>query len=643
MSREVPKRVVFPTIRYILKGQRFQTGRRGIKDWLTLLSRLLLLAALVLIFARPFLPDEGRNLADSANEVLIFVDHSASMNASDFATFIADARSQITTDHPGASFGLLGSSSHATIALPVSTPNDEVMQSLGAVTPTLLRGNHFAALNQAAGLFSTTEKIPRFVYILSDLQQQDWQREKLPVLALDAEVRVIQPAHVDTGNLLVVKVEPELFIKGEIRHLRASVRVRNFALDSAKAELIIQVGDGSASKSIELSGSSSEVFVFELDIPAAGSEATVSLNREEAYQLDNTYHVSIGARPALRVAAIADVDRDRRKGIETFFLRNALNVTLPGMTKIEVTSRGSDFIWDSTLSDYHTIFLFDSVADYSDLELEQLKAYCEAGGSLVYIAGQRTPDCLAKFADAKIASHRFLGFQGNIHQTEILVVDKVAEGFPLVAPFIDEPGDLKRFPLYKVAKIAPPRTSATLLTLDNTMPLLTRDLVGGGVFYIFATSLSPTWSELPTSLSFLPLMRRLVELSPRAQGRGIPELIIGERHDEKLLTAGLPIETELPAVPGVVLVDQRPIELNVTRDESDFRASDPIEVAAALSAASTTVAEFADPNAPPTLAGQDLRGLFAWALVVFLFLELLAANLQRRPKEAAAEPEPEAA
>jgi hypothetical protein len=637
MSREVPKRVVFPTIRYIFKGQRFQTGRRGIKDWLTLLSRLLLMAALILIFAHPFLPDDKAFVANSADEVLIFVDHSASMNASDFKTFLSDARGQITTAHPGATFGLLASNSQASVALATSTPNDEVMKALAALEPSLLRGNHFAALNQVPTLFSKREGVRRVLYILSDLQQQDWQREKLPALDLDAEVRVIQPPHSDCANLSIVKVEPELFAKGDVRHLRASVRVRNFALDSASADLRVEVGDVVASKSIELAGSSSEAYVFELDIPEAGSRALVSLVRDEPYQLDNSYHVSIGARPALRVAAIADLDRDRRKGIEAFFLRNALNVTLPGMTKIEVTNRGSDFIWDSDLSDYHAIFLFDSVAEYSELELEQFKAFCDSGGSLVYIAGQRAPDCLAKFADAKIANYRFLGWQGNIHQTETLAIDKIAEGFDLVAPFVDEPGDLKRFPIYKVAKIAAPKTATVLLAMDNQMPLLTRDLVGGGVFYVLSTSLSPMWSELPTSLSFLPLMRRLVELSPRAQGRGVPELIIGERYDDKLLAAGLPVETELPAEPGVILVDQRPIELNVTRDESDFRAIPDVEVAAALSVKTTGIAEFADPDAPKAVAGQDLRGPFAWALVAFLFFELFAANLQARRKEPAPE------
>ena len=634
MSREVPKRVVFPTIRYILKGQRFQTGKRGIKDWLTLLSRLLLMAAMVLLFAHPFLPDENRFIANSADEVLIFVDHSASMSASDFKAFLADARGQITTAHPGATFGLLASSSHTTVALATSTPNDDVLNSLAALEPSLLRGNHFAALNQIPTLLSKREGIKRFLYVLSDLQQQDWQREKLPALDLDAEVRIIQPEHSDAANLSIVKVEPELFIKGEVRHLRASVRVRNFALDSAAAELRVEVGDVVASKSIELPGSSSEAYVFEMDILEAGSHAVVRLVREEAYQLDNSYHVSIGARPALRVAAIADIERDRRKGIEAFFLRNALNVTLPGMTKIEVTNRGTDFIWDSDLSDYHAIFLFDAVADYSELELEQLKAFCDSGGSLVYIAGQRAPDCLAKFADAEIASYRFLGWQGNIHQTETYAIDKIAEGFDLVDPFLDEPGDLKLFPIYKTAKIAAPKTSATLLTMDNRFPLLTRDLVGGGVFYVFSTSLSPMWSELPTSLSFLPLMRRLVELSPRAQGRGIPELTIGERYDEKLLSAGITLETALPSEPGVVMVDQRPIELNVTRDESDLRAIDPVEIATALSVNTTTVADFDDPNAPKVMAGKDLRGPFAWALVIFLFLELLAANIQGRKKEA---------
>ena len=63
MNRELPRRLVFPSIRLIRFGRLQQPGRKGIRDPWTLLARLLLLAALILLAAGPLrrlLPRENQ-------------------------------------------------------------------------------------------------------------------------------------------------------------------------------------------------------------------------------------------------------------------------------------------------------------------------------------------------------------------------------------------------------------------------------------------------------------------------------------------------------------------------------------------------------------------------------------------------------
>ena len=74
------KKVYFTNVRFLKEVKEETSARRRLRNLLVLLARLLALAALVLAFAQPFIPQDTE-VKKGTKAVSIYVDNSFSMNA----------------------------------------------------------------------------------------------------------------------------------------------------------------------------------------------------------------------------------------------------------------------------------------------------------------------------------------------------------------------------------------------------------------------------------------------------------------------------------------------------------------------------------------------------------------------------------
>lgn len=621
MSREKPRRVVFPTIRYIKKGQRVQHGRRGIKDFWVMLARMLILAAIVLLLADPFIPRPVAVISKDADQVVVMVDLSASMRAANFDEFVANARKQIEAAHPNAEVGAIGSADGVIYALPVTTPNLDVWATILADKPRSTVGNHSDAISRIGSLMTTEEGPGRHVYVLSDLQAVDWQPERLGALDVAASVRIIAPPHSNSRNVAILGVDAESVERDGTRNLRLTIRLRNFWLEPVDTSLIVRVGSVNLLRPVVLqAGDTATVTLTLPDVD--GSKGTVELASMDEYVDDDVFHFWAGPQPPLHVAVVANSATDRSKQSEVFFLSNALSISLPGTPMMAVTSRGPDIMWDTDIASFQSVFLLDAIADFSEAEAGLLHEYCSNGGTLVLFAGNRTADCLNRLADAGFNRINFRGFYGGVGRFRSSMVDSADTAHPLIAPFAEDAADLTLFPIYKAARLDPGKKHEILLAAGE-LPLLIREQVGRGELYVIGTSLSASWSELPTAICFLPLVRRMVELSTAADDRRVLNRILG-----KPLGIELPDETVAPTSPDVLRVGDQPVQVNYTREESDFTAVSDAAVRAHLT--TQDVLLMADEREVPENERDSLQAHVAWALIAGLFIELLLANFRRK-------------
>ncbi len=633
MHREVPRRVIFPTIRHILKGQQFQSGRRGLRDFWTLLARLAILALIVLLFTQPIWEKPKTAVSGAGKEIVLFYDLSASMNAVDFESFAVRKTQEIIGAEPSANFAMLASSDHVIDRADLGTPAGEVLAKVKALRPEVVPGNHSSALSAIDGLFSEAPGVQRLIYLFTDLQQQDWAPSSLPRVSAQADLEIVNPHEKAPPNVAILDVYPEHFMRAQKRRIRATVQVRNYSLQPMQAKLSITAGT-TTSIDVRLRGEYSEKHVIDLEDPAT-NEAVVEIASLEGYQLDNAWHIWIGPRPPTQVAVVFDKGPTRQKQIEALFLRSALTVNTPGLPSTEVDVSGTDLLWSEDVNKYKAIFLLDAVQALGEVEMESLQTYLRDGGTVVYVAGRRSADNLAKLNHWGITENHFLGILGQSDQLSAYSLGYMARGSSVTRVFEEESSDLLLFPIYKLAKLEAAENATVLLGINEATPLLIQEHVGRGVCFTLAINLSHLWSEFPTSYSFLPLLDQIVQYQPGDEKkRGVLVADVGQDYTATAAAASLEV-TKILAEPGVHMIDGTPLELNYTRLESDPRTVESLEVYAQLLKSGSPGLTVAGKRPSSNLT--DLRYAVAIALAAFLFIELLFANFRRSRKTAPAE------
>ncbi len=627
MHRQMPRKLVFPSIRFIFKGREPHQGRRGLREILTLLARLIVLAGVVLLFAEPYWRAEtgGPGGGDrKAGEVVLFFDLSASLHAADFEALAKRGAREVLARHPGARLALVASSNKTETRLPLGSSETLVKQTAAKLRPTVFRGDHQAALTEAQGLFSDVEGVPRHLVVVTDLQSADWSSVDLGGFNQLAEVQFITPEKEWVHNVGILRVLAESHVRGETRTLESTVRLRNFGLAPAAVELTVTAGSRSASRRVTLRSGTTETYVVRLENPES-QIAVVSITPDR-YVLDDTYHLWIGPRPPVRTGIVAA--RDGAKQLEAFFLRKALVVKQAGFESYEVKLLVPDFMLTQGVRPFQALFVLDAIKDYSEIEMQSLAAWVKDGGCLVYFAGRQAADCLRNLATAKLADSRFLGFQGDLDQLDSTSLRSLAPGAAAVSVFADEPSDLFTFPIYRYCRIKPPADVQPLLTLRDGDPFLIQENRERGSVFVFAANLSPAWSDLPTSMSFVPLIRQILEARVAAD-HGIVKLEPGENVETKLAEFGLQPANPVPIEPGVTVIDSMPAEINITRAESDPGRLDEVQAVGRL------LSRDAGFGRAPAAAGvqpEPINGLLAWVLLAFLFLEIVLANFEPRGK-----------
>ncbi|WP_347310872.1 DUF4159 domain-containing protein [Defluviimonas sp. SAOS-178_SWC] len=241
-----------------------------------------------------------------------------------------------------------------------------------------------------------------------------------------------------------------------------------------------------------------------------------------------------------------------REGLELLapghYLRQAL---VPTADLIEGT------IGDVLLANPDVIILAD-IAKVA--EVEDVTDWIEEGGLLVRFAGPRLAasdvgrDTLDPLLPVRLrVGGRAVG--GTMSWGE----PKALAPFPETSPFagLVAPADVA-ISAQVLAQPGPDLAEATIATLADGTPLVTRRQIGDGQVVLFHVSANAEWTNLPLSGLFVQMLERLA-ISSRAARPEVAELAGTIWVAEKVLDGfgALGEATELPGVPGERLAEAR--------------------------------------------------------------------------------------
>jgi hypothetical protein len=503
--------------------------------------------------------------------------------------------------------------------------------ALSSWRPAPVAGNHRAAL-EAAGRHLRQGSGPRRLVIVSDFQQSDWTFQESFVPA-GVTVELIDVGSEGWQNAGITGSTVTSLAGGRVRVVAS---VRNFSETVQTRTVFLDVGGQELSQQVELPPLQNRYVAFAID--AGDAVEGILRMSEDDYAADDRYFFWLGAVPPVDVLCVVPAIEGARKATELFFLKKALSVRDDFESvsfRVEDVDAESFFALD--LSSVRAVFLLGAAGYLGEAGFEALSTYLQGGGTVVCTPGESVAHEYHGFRQNGLIDGRFVSVVGEHDRAgETYGLSWVNPEGVLGRLFArPEETDLFLFPIRRYVRMVPSDSATVQLRLGDGDPALIERSVGSGRFFLFTVAFEPTWSDFPMTSVFLPMLRELLA-SAVPSGHGVRRIACGDplpRITDLLGNEVKGSQARIPdtLTPGVLMLGDWPVEVNVSRDESTGLSVNTYDLRQTLTEAGAAVpGGLAGAGAGAGTVTVDLWRYFAVAVAVLALCELLATGLTDR-------------
>lgn len=467
------QKVQFTNVKF-LKSVKLQTRKSSqLKKWLTLLTRMLLLACTIFAFAQPFIPNTEE--FNEEQETVIYLDNSYSMevkgsNGSLLNEAIQDLINNIPEDEK---FSLFTNTNTYTNTTLKAVKNDLINLSF---SPQQL--NYEAAYLKGRQLFSKNNSATKNLVLISDFQQKEgplnFNNDSL------LKLKIVQPKATITNNLSI----DSLFVSNsQAETMDITVLV------SSGDEVIENVSVSLFNNDVLLSKSSinvDKVAQAVFTIPNNTSIDGKLVLEDASLQYDNTFYFNINSKPKINVLSINGTNED------SFLKRIYTN------DEFQFNSYAIDALNFNLIPEQNLIVL-NELDDISNALSTALKAFIMDGGLTVIIPSDNitlnTYNQL--FNELNIAN--YIGMFSNEKRITSINYDH-----PL----------LKNAFYSRVTNFQYPKVKSSYRLSSNRNSVLSYEdgssfLKGNGNVYLFSASINTRNSNFKSSPLIVPVLYNL--------------------------------------------------------------------------------------------------------------------------------------
>lgn len=568
------KRVELGTIRFLRIVLEENARRRKVMQWVLLALRLLFVALLVGLFARPFL----RAAATGSDKELmvILIDQSATMQLKGdkgrlIDQAVAEARKLIESAGQGTRFEV-AFFDHVVRPVGANSKNqdprsnsegqvssDELLAKLQAPATAFGATNYGTVFAWARDICVKAPPGPKQLHLFTDLQRSglDWT----DVEALPAEVR----SHLhDLGNSVVNNVAitevrtPRLWVRpGDTPTIKASImHGGTFALN--EVPIVLEIGKvdpttsqasggrqppGGAKSQTVNSGSNNRgadaprspvlleritkrervklepgtTVTLDFELPALGEglwQGRVLVEYDDDLAFDNQRYFAISATPAYRVLVLNGGEHDSAISSETYFLETALRLEGEGESFSESPFAPTvlPFTDETELPNLSEFdaVVLANVGGMKKADTEQLASFVRSGGGLLVFTGD-------KMSEKSCSTLTEAGLNvGKIGEPKVTVdlpwrLTKWDESHPVFQPLSDpQHGDLRRLIFAAYTHVMPTSDANVLMEFGTGDPAILERQLGDGTILWVTISCGRDWSDWSRTRLFLPLLHQLL-------------------------------------------------------------------------------------------------------------------------------------
>ena len=585
------KRVELGTIRFLRAVLEENARRRRVMRWLLLALRMLFVALLVGLFARPYFTAAATG---SDKELLvILIDQSATMqlkgeNGRLIDQAIAEAKRLIETAGAQTRFevAFFDHDVHPVTDSKESggAKSDAVLAKLQAPAASFGATNFGAAFAWARDICVKAPAGVKQLHLFTDLQQSGLDWTEVEPLPLEVKPHLHDLGRPVVNNVAVTEVRtPRLWVRpGEAPTIRASVlHGGTFALE--EVAIVLEIGrvdlggkalaagesqqnrnarrtTTPAASALPLTGARTDfsklaeritkrervklepgaTVMLDFELPALSEglwQGRVTVEYDDELPFDNQRFFAISATPAYRVLVVSGAADGAAITSETYFLDKALRLADEGdsystspFAPTLMTYGDGVTLPKLSGSDFDAVVLAN-VADVAKADADQLAAFVRSGGGLLVFTGDRVS---AKSCSTLTDAGLTVGDIGETQVTNDLPwrMTQFDGKHPIFEPLSDpQHGDLRRLIFAAYTKVTPSPDATVLAQFSTGDPTVIERRVGEGTMLWVTTSCGRDWSDWCRSRLFLPTVHQLLgyEVGLTSGGRVRTRLVDAER------------------------------------------------------------------------------------------------------------------
>ncbi|MGH7136753.1 MAG: BatA domain-containing protein, partial [Pirellulales bacterium] len=316
LFRQRSRTVPIGSVRFLRQVIKEHRRRRRLRQWLLLALRMLAIALLALLFARPYFNDAARK--GRQQEIALLIDRSASMQATsgagpaNFAQAVAKAREELKR---------IDENAIVHVALFDSTAVEEIgAAQLAQAQPSQAATDYGLALGWAGDLLAASERPRRQIVLYTDLQRSGLPNGNptslpagLELLVKDLGQGIVNNTTVESAEAVHTELRPErqVLVRAVVRnHGPATLRQTEVF-----GELNGPTGSLRSKEIVDLPAQGRAVVELPFDISDDGVyRGEIRVDVTDALPLDNRRYLAFEARHPERVLLV-----DGQEGRSVFF------------------------------------------------------------------------------------------------------------------------------------------------------------------------------------------------------------------------------------------------------------------------------------------------------------------------------------
>ena len=508
-QRQRSEVTAFPSLMFLRKVPFKTSNRRRIRHPLLFALRCLAIALVVAAFARPFVQAGSAAAGESARDVVILVDNSASLRHGDrWDDAMAEARRIGGELAEGDRVSVVTFNESAEERLPLTGDLLALGAALDRIEPTDLGTRIESGLQLAGRILDESGRTEREVFLLTDFQRSGWEDQGRSRLPDGVSLTPVSVGGGGDGNLAVADAR---FSGGPGGRFRIVARVTNMG-DEPVSGLPVSLelsGRAVGTRSVEVGPRGAATVAFE-DVPLPDGQIRGRLSIPgDDLAIDDELRFMATADPGLEVLIL---EGTRGRTDRSLFVERALAIgDEPRIRPVRRPLGQLDAAWLASAS---AIVLNDANLT-DDARASRIADWVAAGGAVFVALGANANPGRWSGAGADLLG----GVAGGVE-------DRTSAGgvrlswldydHPIFEIFsTPRSGDFSEARFFRFRAFEPGAEASVLARFEGGEPALVEHLVGEGRVLVWTSTLDRFWNDLALQPVFLPFIHRALRHATR--------------------------------------------------------------------------------------------------------------------------------